>query len=197
MLDEFNILKVNCYANNRLDCHQSPMNYSRNIPNITKYHSSKRSKEIFRFFFSYDSRPFHRPVSHSFPLHQNKPIKCDEQSLDQIAAPQRHPQKKETWTGDMSIAVVSCACQVKIAVIASGKLTALNSPNWFWAQQQVWVWKWPRESLSHFKRGSGEDAGRKHIKQHESLTKPSYLSDRFVGFLMLLLVYPTRLQITL
>lgn len=95
MLDEFNILKVNCYTNSLLGCHQPPMNYSRNIPNITKYHSSKRSKEIFRFFFSsYDSRPFHRPVSHSFPLHLNKPIKCDEQSLDQIAAPQRHPQKK-------------------------------------------------------------------------------------------------------
>lgn len=103
-------------------------------------------------YFSFDSWPFRRPVSHSFPSRQDKPIKSDGQSLDQIAAPERHPEK-ENWRWDMSLAVAS-AWQVKIAGIASGKLTAWNSQNWFWVQQQVWVWKWPQESLSHFKRGS-------------------------------------------
>lgn len=173
-----------------------------NIPNIKKYHSGQRSKEVLGVFFLLLSffpiwLPTFSQARFSFipttPGETNKMWRTKPWSNSSTAEksaerrPGREARVSHWW---------AALAEWKIAVIAWGKPTGWNSPNWFWAQQQVWVWKWPRESLSHFKGGGWEDAGRKHIKQHERLSKPSYLSEHLAGFLMLSGVYPTRLHTT-
>lgn len=203
MFDEFNILKVNYYTNSLLGCHQPCMNNSgkhSKYQKISFWATERRSTLVFLycclFFFPFDSRPFRRPRFSFIPTTPGETNKMwrtkpwsNSSTAEASAArrPGREARVSHWW---------AALGEWKIAAIAWGKPTGWNSPNWFWAQQQVWVWKWPRESLSHFKGGGWEDAGRKHIKQHERLSKPSYLSEHLAGFLMLSGVYPTRLHTT-